>query len=94
MLTLSLFDPAGWRGSGHRHGTQHDVSIGLHAASPGYVAGPLPPGTWQAVVDTHMIMPGTPCAIRMEISASARPQKHRQRRAEVFTLARALRGPA
>jgi len=73
MLTLSLFDPAGWRGSGHRHGTQHDVSIGPHAASPGYVAGPLPPGAWQAVVDTHMIMPGTPCAIRMEIAASDEP---------------------
>ena len=63
--------PTGWRGSGHRHGTQHDVSIGLHAASPGYVAGPLLPGAWRAVVDTHMIMPGTPCAIRVEVSASA-----------------------
>ena len=26
-LTLSLFGPNGWRGSGHRHGAQHDVTI-------------------------------------------------------------------
>lgn len=75
MLTLSLFDPAGWRGSGHRHGTQHEINIGRDTASPGYVAGPLPVGTWQVVVDTHMIMPGTQCTIRVEVSTTETPDR-------------------
>lgn len=90
MLTLSLFDPAGWRGAGHRHGDRHEVTIGEREASPGHLPGPLPPGRWTAVVDTHMIMSGAPCAIRLEVSAdvgegftpalSAAPPVHAARR--------------
>ncbi len=58
MLTLTVFDPAGFRGAGHRDGQDHRVSISLGDATPGYLPGPLPAGEWIAQVDTHMIMPG------------------------------------
>ncbi len=73
MLTLSVFDPAGWRGAGHRHGTQHDVVIGPDGATPGYLPGPIPAGEWQVVVDTHMIMPGALCTMRLVVGAADRP---------------------
>jgi hypothetical protein len=61
MLTLTLFDPAGFRGAGHRGGNRHLVQINPAAATPGYLPGPLPPGNWNAQIDTHMIMPGETC---------------------------------
>ena len=73
MLTLSLFDPAGFRGAGHRHGTQHDVVISRAQATHGYCAGEIAPGEWQVVVDTHMIMPDAPCVIRLEVNGSDAP---------------------
>lgn len=66
MLTLSVFDPAGFRGAGHRHGDEHQVLINAVSASSGYLAGPIPPGEWSVVVDTHMIH-GGPCSIRLEV---------------------------
>jgi hypothetical protein len=60
MLTLTLFDPTGFRGAGHRGGAEHLVQIGPAAATPGYEPGPLHPGEWVAQIDTHMIMPGEP----------------------------------
>lgn len=70
MITLTLFDAAGFRGAGHRGGDTHVVEIGLASATPGYHPGPLPPGEWIAQVDTHMIMPGAPVRYRLEVSIS------------------------
>jgi len=71
MLTLSLFDPAGSRGAGHRGGANHLVVITTGDATPGYTPGPIPPGLWLAVVDTHLIMPGPPCRYELEAAAFA-----------------------
>lgn len=73
MLTLSVFDPHGFRGAGHRHGDMHEVVLDTHSASPGYTPGPLPAGEWTVVLDTHMIMPGAECPIRLDITASDQP---------------------
>ncbi len=70
MLCLTLFDPAGFRGAGHRGGAQHDVTIDAARATPGYLPGPLPAGQWDAVIDTHMIMPGVPCRYTLEVATS------------------------
>jgi hypothetical protein len=75
MLTLSVFDPSGFRGAGHRHGDRHEVVIHQAAASPGYRAGPIPAGEWSVVIDTHMIMPGAPCPILLEVTATDEPVK-------------------
>lgn len=70
MLTLTLFDPTGARGAGHRHGDVHTVVLSQASATPGYRAGPLPAGEWTAVVDTHMIMPGAPLELRLDVKGT------------------------
>src|SRR5258708_18870295 len=36
LLTLTVFDPDGFRGAGHRHGDVHEVILDANSASPGY----------------------------------------------------------
>lgn len=67
LLTLSVFDPDGFRGAGHRHGDSHEVVLNSNAASPGYRPGHIQAGEWKVVIDTHMIMPGVDCPIHLEI---------------------------
>jgi hypothetical protein len=71
MLTLTLFDPEGFRGAGHRGGDAHRVHITVNDATPGYHPGPLPPGRWTAQIDTHMIMPGETVRYTLDIEVSA-----------------------
>ncbi|HZQ09106.1 MAG TPA: CehA/McbA family metallohydrolase [Anaerolineae bacterium] len=70
MLTLSVFDPDGWRGAGHRHGATHEVFINAHSATPGYRAGEIQAGEWRVVVDTHMIMPGVSLPIQIDVTGT------------------------
>lgn len=60
LLTLTLFDPNGFRGAGHRGGDTHVVELTPTTATPGYLAGALPAGEWTIQVDTHMVLPDTP----------------------------------
>lgn len=71
MICITLFDPNGFRGAGHRGGNQHVVQISADAATPGYLAGDLPAGTWIVQLDTHMIMPGAPIHYELDISYTA-----------------------
>jgi hypothetical protein len=68
LICLSLFDPAGFRGAGHRSGATQQVDIDARRATPGYLPGALPPGRWLVEVDTHMIMPGEACYYRLDVS--------------------------
>ena len=49
-LHLSLFDSFGFRGAGHRRGDRqagaetYTIELSQAQATPGYAAGPLPPG--------------------------------------------------
>lgn len=70
MLTLSVFDPHGWRGAGHRHGERHEVIINNVSATPGYRAGRIDAGGWTVVVDTHLIMPGVPLPIELDVAGT------------------------
>nr|MBP8242422.1 hypothetical protein [Thermoflexales bacterium] len=70
MITLSAFDPLGFRGAGHRHGNVHVVLISAAAATPGFIPGPIPAGTWQITLDTHMVMPDAPVRYTLEVEAS------------------------
>lgn len=71
MLTLSLFDPHGFRGARHRDGAQHDVVIDAHSATPGYLSGPLPAGDWIVQIDTHRILPGAPLHYTLDVEIDA-----------------------
>ncbi|MCI0475175.1 MAG: hypothetical protein L0Y55_02935, partial [Anaerolineales bacterium] len=67
LLALTVFDPNGFRGAGHRDGDTHRVCISATEATPGYLPGHLPPGEWIVQIDTHMIMPGEPVHYSLEI---------------------------
>ena len=67
MLTLTVFDPDGFRGAGHRGGNDHAVTIGPATATPGYRPGPVPAGDWLVQVDTHMIYGDAPVAYTLEV---------------------------
>jgi len=69
LLTLTIFDPDGFRGAGHRGGNSHQVHIGASSATPGYLAGPLPAGEWIIEIDTHMIVPGEPLRYSLSVVA-------------------------
>jgi hypothetical protein len=70
MLTLTLFDPGGFRGAGHREGDSHRVQISPTEATPGYLPGPLPAGEWVAQIDTHLVMPGEAVHYWLDVTLS------------------------
>jgi len=69
LLTISLDDAAGaYRGAGHRHHARQDLLVGVAAASPGLVAGPLPAGQWTLTLSAHTLV--TPqCDVSIQIGA-------------------------
>ncbi len=75
LLTLTLFDPGGFRGARHRDGDEHRVRLTATEATPGYLPGPLPAGTWTAEIDTHMIMPGEAVRYSLDVSVAEGTEK-------------------
>ena len=56
LLTLSLFDPRGFRGAGHRYAPRQMIRLEPHHATPGFLAGPVAPGEWMIEVDIHCVI--------------------------------------
>ncbi len=56
LLTLSLFDPLGFRGAAHRWQVEQEVLVAGEQATPGFFPGPLYAGQWQVVIDAHEIL--------------------------------------
>ena len=56
LLTLSLFDPRGFRGAGHRYAPRQTIRLEAHHATPGFLAGPVPAGEWMVEVDVHCVI--------------------------------------
>ena len=56
LVTLSLSGPDGFRGAGHRHGDHHQVQVGMHEATPGYLPGSVPAGEWTVTLHTHLVV--------------------------------------
>lgn len=69
MMTLTLFDPTGFRGAGHRQGDVHEITLTPSTATPGYYPGPLPAGEWMVQIDTHMILPGADVPYELTVTA-------------------------
>lgn len=69
VLSLALFDPAGWRGTSHCCRAAQEIHINAAAATPGYLAGPLPAGRWELQIETHGVVPGTACTYTLEIAS-------------------------
>jgi hypothetical protein len=76
LLTLSLFDGHGFRGAGHRYSPRQVIDIASTAATPGFVAGPLPPGGWWVEVDIHCVIArpdGAPNAYEVVVETMPEP---------------------
>ncbi len=57
LLTISVDDAHGtYRGAAHRHAADQTLTLGLDEASPGFVAGALPPGEWLLTLSVHTLV--------------------------------------
>lgn len=74
MLTVTLFDPAGFRGECHRSGEIngdtriHDIHLSPAQATHGFIAGPVTAGRWRVVINTHRI--SAACACQLDIDTT------------------------
>lgn len=56
LLTVSLFDPARFRGAAHRWMQSQAIVVGTGSATPGFLPGPIAPGVWRLELDTPEIL--------------------------------------
>jgi hypothetical protein len=68
LLTLSLFDPNGERGTGHRGQPNQYITVGTGEATPGYIPGVMPAGTWDIMINCNLINPGAPVEYQFDIT--------------------------
>jgi len=73
LLTLTLFDPAGFRGAGHRHAPRQEVLVAPDRATPGFVPGPLSPGPWTVELDCHCVLPSDSGGVEYELEVDSLP---------------------
>jgi hypothetical protein len=57
LVTLQVFDPHSCRGAAHRFAPRQEISIGRAHATPGFMAGLIPPGEWMVEADVHCVIP-------------------------------------
>lgn len=65
VIDLGLADPLrtrGWSG-----GARNAFSVGREHATPGYLAGPLPEGTWSVLLGAYHVPPGG-CTVTLTVS--------------------------
>ena len=90
LMTLQLFDPAGFRGAAHRFAPRQTVWIGESRATPGFVPGTIPPGEWTIEVDVHCVIAradGRPNAYTIHVEAAGQVD-------ESVTVERSSEAPA
>ncbi|GMA14220.1 phosphoesterase [Deinococcus metallilatus] len=73
MVNLTVRDPLGFRGTGHRQGNRHIVELGPAHATPGYLAGPLQAGRWEVILHTHLLLSDVRGELRVDIDDHERP---------------------
>jgi hypothetical protein len=68
LLTLTVFDPAGFRGEGHRGEPVQHVTISRAEVTPGYLAGEIAAGQWSVVINTHLVL--APVSYRLVVNVA------------------------
>ncbi|MBV9602789.1 MAG: hypothetical protein JOZ87_38865 [Chloroflexi bacterium] len=69
LVTISLDDATGtYRGAAHRHSPEQELWLRPDQASPGLVAGPLPPGRWTLTLTAHTVV-SDQCVVDIQIGA-------------------------
>ncbi len=72
VIDLGLLDPAGFRGWSGSNKEGFVVTGGR--ATPGYVAGPLPPGEWQVLLGLHRVaQDGTEFELEIDLAPADPP---------------------
>ncbi|MGH2371800.1 MAG: hypothetical protein ACRDI2_26815, partial [Chloroflexota bacterium] len=71
LLTLSLFDPHGFRGAGHRHAPQQEILLSAGGATPGFIPGALAPGEWLLEIDCHCVLYSDRNGVDYELDVAA-----------------------
>lgn len=66
LITLSLDDPQGFRGSGHRHNPDQRYILSEQEASPGLERGPVISGMWKITLSVHCIVTET-CDYELQV---------------------------
>jgi predicted metal-dependent phosphoesterase TrpH len=74
LLTISLFDPAGFRGAGHRHAPEQEIVIGPREATPGFVPGPIEGGAWLIEIDCHAVLNSPLGGVEYKLEVVALPR--------------------
>jgi predicted metal-dependent phosphoesterase TrpH len=74
LVTLSLFDPAGFRGAGHRFAPRQAFDLSAGDATPGLLPGPLPAGEWTVEVDIHCVVAPGRYSLAVEAVPEAPPR--------------------
>ena len=70
LLSISVYDPAGARGTRHNNADQ-SVVISADYASPGYLPGQIEEGRWTVEIDTHRILAPGQVRYRITVEWSA-----------------------
>jgi hypothetical protein len=71
-LSLTVFDPHGARGARHNQRDQNFIITQVYATA-GYTPGPLPPGKWTVVIDTHRLLPPDTISYSFDITTFEDP---------------------
>jgi hypothetical protein len=66
LITLSVDDPNGHRGAGHRHDPDQLLYLSENGASPGFVSGPMIEGMWRVTLSLHGIVTDL-CSYELQI---------------------------
>lgn len=66
LITLSVDDPNGHRGAGHRHDPEQLLYLSEYGASPGFVSGRLIEGMWSVTLSLHGIVTDL-CSYELQI---------------------------
>jgi hypothetical protein len=66
LITLSVDDPQGHRGAGHRHDPEQLIQLTEYQASPGFVSGPMIQGMWKVTLSLHSIITDI-CSYELQI---------------------------
>jgi hypothetical protein len=74
LLTLSVFDPLGERGTAHRQEPNQHITLRASEATPGYLPRALEPGTWNLMINCNLINPGARVEFQIDVAIGFDPQ--------------------
>ncbi len=53
LITVSVDDPAGYRGAAHRQPNEQHIVIGTAKTTPGFTKGAVRSGSWRVMLNVH-----------------------------------------